>query len=313
MPKSIDTLSLDEALSVLSCNSARQCRSLFGSEYKNLIREAPVNPNYKLKNYTYSKALMSLITAEPSLAMMLIWGIVGSVTIAIPSLAIICLFSLGIFAISGLIYFIITLQEEKRKQASTQDFFQISALKDKCADLVMQKYEQEIPNIRRLIPRSYARNNYEDDEPVSSPLKPATGITLLVSTTLFGTYYIGASALIAAFGLTASFAFLTGPIAIGVCLGVALGIGLYFGYAHYRNLQNKTQTQTWRKEVTENLTLKQQACDNMQLVASLTRRNSPQEVYLPRAKPPLFTRSPNEVQSPANCYGTFGRRLRSSL
>src|SRR5438046_2324769 len=115
MPKTINNISIDEAFKILDCKNIDYFKGLFSdADYASLLSNLEVPAKYKTNDSAFSQALQTF-TGEPSLATMMIWNIVGSITIAIPALSIIAIVCLGLLVPSALIYFLVTYHEIKRK------------------------------------------------------------------------------------------------------------------------------------------------------------------------------------------------------
>jgi hypothetical protein len=81
--------------------------------------------------------------------------------------------------------------------------------------------------------------------------------------TLFGTYYIGANAIIGAFGAATIASAMIGPIGLGIAIGVCLGIGLFFAYKCYQTCKENEKTKKYEKILCAQLDTKYKKCHQL--------------------------------------------------
>lgn len=279
MPNSFRDLTLHDAFTILDCKDVKQLEHTFSGkelDIQQLLDETLPYHKYHAPSPTFSQCILATLTKEPTLPSMMIWSIVGSVTLAVTSLAIVTLATLGMMATAGVVYSIVTYFELKRKQKKINQFFQLGVLKMNCADFIISHYNKEISqsanmNLSAALPDLCLHEYHYDDQRRPKHMMRATGVGVLVATSLLGTYYVGTSAVLLAFGLSTAFALMASPAAIGLGVGAALLAGLYFAYKHFKSLKNKDHLKQLQDELTDEVNSRHRKCHELRVMIPVVR------------------------------------------
>lgn len=95
----------------------------------------------------------------------------------------------------------------------------------------------------------------------SSQLKESLGISLLLGSVLFESYYLSTVAIVTGLGLGAALVPLSGPIGLSIALVVTILIAGYFGYQHYHYSKRKDVQEKEHKQHQKMLNQKYHLCN----------------------------------------------------
>lgn len=276
MLKSIDDLSIDELWEIAKCKRIANLNRHFNkATCDNLLVESRRRDLGFLKNsHSFNDIILTLTLHEPSLPIIMLWNIVGSVTLFLTSLAIITIFTGALLLFGLIVYGVITPYELKDKNQEDRDFFDLDDLQTKCHQKLLTHYSilLDNPNLATLSDDTEPLDFV--GQPIKTSIKNSVGCGLLVTVSAFCTYYIGTSAVLLAFGLAASFATLTGPIGILVAIGVSIALGVYFGIQEYRHLRYLNNFEYKKAGVTQRNEKNQQKCNRLKKLVDDRNENA---------------------------------------
>lgn len=191
-----------------------------------LIEAAP--PKRLIKNKTI-QALLLPLTDESSYPLMLLWSIIGLVSVGtLPLLISTAIMLVTSLSISGF-FFYANYKEMVRRENKINKTYYLSELLNQAADRYLANQDLQIEATQR--PQYTAKNKL-------SLIKEAIRPSLTITTSLFGTYFMGLNAIFSALGFTVLSA-TAGPVGIVIGLGVAVATGIYFGFTHYKKLSKE--------------------------------------------------------------------------
>lgn len=146
----------------------------------------------------------------------------------------------ALFIAIGIIHFATTYDELKKQEDKSDRACQLLAFKSACADAYIRK-NRPIQSLDLEGADSTALEKVEVDKNRWQRVRNALGAMVVVSATLFYTYYAVTLSLTVAFASAAFVGAMCGPIGIGVALGVAFAIGAYFAFKKYQLDKNNKQ------------------------------------------------------------------------
>lgn len=234
----LEAFSIDDLYYVMDSMHNAEIRAKFdGSQVKELYNNVPI-PKLPKINIT-SRAIFSAITEGPSCSLVILWSIIGLVSLSLISLSILTAVFICLLISTGAIFFYSTMRESKRENHKASKEINLLELKLICANEIFrrQKYQmakEKIPQAA-LSEKVFSLNLEKPIKNKFPHLKKSIGATLMVTPMLFGTYYFVTTGILAAFGLTTISGILTGPIGIGIAIAAALCIGIFFGYKLYQS------------------------------------------------------------------------------
>lgn len=272
MPYTLNTLTNKELFFILECKNLNRLINYFSQDKaEDLLTEANNLKKIEIDKNKITQSFMSF-SDGPNYPMLALWGTLEVMSISfIPLTIITILTSLLVLGLSG-IYFYSTYQELARETEKIQRFFKLAYLKQRCADLLLERLNNE-----------YERKAIENDQPIRKEwqikpqpqpqnieekvnknrlprLRNAIGTALVVSTTLVGTYYFGTSTIITAYGLTTVAAAMLGPFGLAAAFLVAFSLGAFLGYKYYKASTNEQRIKQQQKQLENINELKRNEC-----------------------------------------------------
>ena len=213
-----------------------------------------------------TQSIFSAITDAPSYPLLVLWSIIGLITLKVVTLSLLTGGLGALMLVTGGLFYVATYREQKIAAKKNDKTFQLLALKNKCADLLTTQLQEKLgvepepdeEEENSALPAEPEAPEVKPDKKWLPKIKDAVKAALMVGTTLFGTYYFGTCAIIGAFGVTAVSTAMLGPIGLGAALAVTFAIGIYFGYKHYQenkaNVAIKKQQKTIIAEIKDKTT-----------------------------------------------------------
>lgn len=283
-----DDLSDEELYFILECD---KFKFILLTLQKKIPREKWIATARQYYQADYNKSLISQsifssINDAPSYSFMTLLSIVGTISLKAFTLSFLTAGFAAVTLLAGVIFFIASYNEQRNKNVQDQKFFDFAAIKIQCAEEIIRRHQLDLANIDPQ--KHYSLNmSPEIAAHVSRPFvyrngskldkaKPALAAGLLTATMAFGTYYLGVTAIVAAFGAAAAAALMTGPIAIGIAIAAAVGIGIFCGIKQYQMnvLNNKIEKQ--QKHMDQYFYFKRTQCYELQkLVHQNSAENKP--------------------------------------
>lgn len=270
MPFTLSTFSNQDLFFILDCKNFKELITKYGKmPVKQFIEEASRLIQIEINKHKISQSLMTF-SDGPNYPMLALWGILEVITLDLIPLTILSGFIfILVLGLSGL-YFHSTYQELKKEAEKTKRFFILANLKQQCADELIARLSIEIE--KKLI-----NNNVQTEwrvKPVPEPaniqnkieknnlprLRKAISTTMLISTTLVGTYYFGTSTIITAYGLTTLASAMLGPVGLAAAFIFSFALGTYFGYKYYQACKNDEIIKEQQKQINNTNEIKRQQC-----------------------------------------------------
>lgn len=236
-------LSDDELFFILRCEKLRHIVDKFSNRFTldNWLEDAREHYEADFGTSLISQSIFSSLNDAPSYSLMTLLAIIGTVSIKVFALSILTAGFSTIMLLTGVIFFIASYQEQRDEMKKARKFFDFATIKIQCAKELIRRQEIQLgnmhvqPQLKTFEPDIHLKPFVYKNSGKLQKIKPALGAGLLTATMLFGTYYLGVSAIIAAFGAAAAATALLGPIGLGVALGAAALLGIYCGYKQYRS------------------------------------------------------------------------------
>lgn len=239
MSISFDQVSNEELFLMLDCDDLKEIERKINKEKLKII----ITQGHYQTNYPRNKMLQVLtttLTDAPSYSLLLLWSVIGLLSLTILPLSIITAGFGSIMLIASGIYFLSNFRELNKLLKKVNDFFKLASIQLAASEeLIKRQYAQISFKNDELQERVTMRNNFvlKPETKFSNRLpkiKESVGTTLMLGSTLFGTYYLGITAIIEAFGLSMIVGAMAGPIGIAIALSASFAIAAYFGYKHYQ-------------------------------------------------------------------------------
>jgi len=245
----LKTFSTEELYFVLDTNHAKELKIRFGTNRTTSLLEQVQKPSPQ-KIHPLSRSLFAAITEGPSCMLVILWSILGLVSLNVFALAIITIMFAVLLISTGTMFFHATYNELTRDNKRAIKQAQLAEVKLLCATEVYKRQRHEL-KVRHL-PSVHLTEHlfaYHKDKPLKNllpHLKKSLGAALMITPMIFGTYYFAMSGIFAAFGLTVAAAIMTGPIGISLAIVGSLAIGIYFGVKLYQACK---QEETFNKRL----------------------------------------------------------------
>lgn len=225
---SLENYTDKELLSILQCNKLHELYDVLNEEKaNNLFLSIQALPPIRPIPNKVIQALLVPITDTSSYPLILLGSIIGLVSGGTLSLLISTGIILSTSLILGGFFFYSNYKEMQKKERKINKLLHLYELKNEVADLYLHRKGLQIDLIE--IP-SYANKNE------ISLVKTSVRACMLITTSLFGTYFLGLNAAFSALGFSLVSVSM-GPVGIIFGLGLALTLGIYFGSRHYQMLK----------------------------------------------------------------------------
>jgi len=290
----LENLSTEDLFSILEAENKKEIAKRFGAvttrEWLATYNEY-IYPNKS--DSKVSQSLFSAITDAPSYPLLVLWSIIGLITLKVITLSLLTGGLGALMLVTGGLFYVATYHEQKIAAKKIDKTFELLALKNKCADLLTARLQE------RLGVEASEENSLPYEPPAEKSnrkwlprTKDAVKAALMVGTTLFGTYYFGTSAIIGAFGVTAVSTAMLGPIGLGIALTITFAVGIYFGYKHYQETKANAEIKKQQKLITAEIKEKTDKCHDL--------RNKIEQSYTMKTQLALLqTRSAHVTPKPA--------------
>gem|GEM_PF-4110642 len=278
----------DGLYAIMQCQDFAALKKKFPPRYKGLKKvgqalHAKSSLANRLRFKTIDESLLNLI--NPVTAVALIIDALFTLTASL-SLASIVAATGGfgiLFGVVGVVSFIGTYRGIEATEKEERKEEELLLLKKACAELYLAKHpEVQKPQQAVPPPKTADKNRWQK-------ASDSLGTLMLVSSTLFYTYYALTLAISVAFAGSALAVALTGPIGLGVALAVAFGVGLYFGYKRYQVYKENDRLQLERKNLTADYEIEFNLC------AGVQRKKEHQ--LSPKPSPPASPKQQHRIDS----------------
>jgi hypothetical protein len=137
-------------------------------------------------------------------------------------------------------------KELKQRDKKINQCYQLLAIQNECLETYLKKHEQQSADLETETENEIVQ---KPDKKRWQKAKDTIGSAIIVSSTLFYSYYAVTLALTVAFAGFAFVSAMTGPIGIGVALGIALVAGISIAYMKYRQDSKNQILKNNRKEM----------------------------------------------------------------
>lgn len=272
MANPLDGYSNEFLFSIFNCDSLAKVENKFGKEKVNELFAMPKH-RYEIKhsNNAVIQSLAATLSDSPSYPLLILWTILGLLSFEIIPLTLLTIGIGMITLITGSIFFTATFRAIKEGIKKSNNEFKLFAIQLHVADELIERQYTIIhdapPNLQHTIQshRDFVlKSNFSDHNKLSK-INKALGATMMVGSMLFGTYYLGVSGIVTAFGLTTVIAgALGGPLGIGIALILSFSVAAYIGYKHYQVYQHGSIIKKQKKEMTHTIEEKYTFCYDLQ-------------------------------------------------
>lgn len=268
-----EDLSTEDLFLILKTENTKQLKTKFGAVTTREFIQGIHHHRYPRKmTNKVSQSIYNAITDAPTYPLLILWSVIGLITLKVLTLSLLTGGLGTLMLVTGGIFYVATYYELKKEAQKNDKFFWHAAIRNECADVLLKRLRGELHNKYNL--NSLDAPEIDDDTDSELPLnlsdkkvlpriKDAVKASLLVGSTLFGTYYFGVSSIIAAFGLTAISTAMLGPIGLGIALAVTFGIGIYFGYKQYQISKSNQTIKKIQKHKLAKLDAKIDKCNEL--------------------------------------------------
>lgn len=201
-----------------------------------------------LQSYGITHSLFSSLNDAPSFTIMTLLSIISITTLSVLALSIFTGLLAGAMIIAGVIYFVAGYREKQNELNAERKFFLFAEAKTEALNELLRRQNPDHANDPEFNFRPEEGFVYRNKD-VFAKLKPAVGAGLLTASVLFGTYYLCASTIVAAIGVTAVAGAMAGPIGLGIALGIAVVIGAIYAYKVYQTALNEDKSEKLKKHI----------------------------------------------------------------
>lgn len=273
MAMTLEQLSESDLLNIVNSKKWSDLEAAFSkAELQQLIKEVkhPVAANHP--NNKISQSLLTALTDAPSYPFIILWTLVGLVSLSVIPLTLITAGFFALTLISGGIFFYSSHNDLKKEAHKIDNNLRLTALKIACTKELIKRKTFEIDaelsdkntvNLQDLLRFNPLPKLIYKDKNKWTRIKNSLGAATMISSILFGTYYLGIGAVVTAFGLTSVASVLLGPIGIGVMLAVACLIGIAFGYKCYQAQKNSEELRKQQKQMQQELNSKNEEYEEL--------------------------------------------------
>lgn len=251
----IHSLSDEELMSIMQCDKSQDLYNTLDKRIADTLYSKIQEHSNQISILSkHTQALFIPITDASNYPMMFLWGIIGLVSMGTLSVVIGTLIMVATSLIVGGFFFHSNYLQLLSKENKLNHFFQLYNLKDQCADLYMER--KNIVLSMDETPSYIYKNKMH-------LIKDSIRSGLLVSSTLFGTYFLGFHGIFTALNLTPVISATLGPWGIIVGLVVALGAGIYFGAKQFYASKQEDEYKFEKKCLKALVHKKKSLCDGM--------------------------------------------------
>lgn len=249
----LNDLNTSQLRHILSASKLNDLYTLMDEETVDslIVYGNTIAPSMRRKNKLL-QAISLPLTDPSSYPLILLWSVLGVVTLSVLSLII----STGIMALISLLigglFIYANYKELLRDERRNKKYCCLYALKNKTADLLLERHGLAIKT--QYIPEYTNKNR-------ALLIRDAVNTTALICTTLFGTYFLGVNAILTAFEATAAAGVTIGPLGFLVGIGLAVFISLYLGYHYYQSLKADDYRKYQKKCLTTVVEKKRAVCE----------------------------------------------------
>ncbi|TAL65315.1 MAG: DUF1097 domain-containing protein [Legionella sp.] len=220
----LEKFSDEELFKILNCTKLSLLHKLVSNDKIQGIYETIKNtPSVRRIPNKILQALLDPIANTATYPFLILWSLIG-IAAGIGTLpATLCIaFLILSSSIIGGFNFYANYKELQKKEFKLNKILLLSELKNQAADLLLKRLEIKMELVD--VP------DYPDRKELTFILE-SIKVGMLISTSLFGTYFLGFLSLFSSI--------LISPLGLLIALGVALGIGVYFGYYHYQMIKQE--------------------------------------------------------------------------
>ncbi|HTM64541.1 MAG TPA: hypothetical protein VL360_08625 [Gammaproteobacteria bacterium] len=274
-----EELTEEELYFILECDKLKYIVAVFNSSnrqkkitHDKWLQAARSQYQFEPDKGIIGQSIFNSLNEAPSYSFMTLLSIIGMAALKIFALSFLTAGFSALMLFTGGIYFASSYKAQKDKEDKDRKFFDLASIKLQCADEIIRRHELSLKfrplnegcdlylsdDVRKLVIKPFEYKNKDKFDKFKSSL----GAGLLSFTMLFGTYYLGACTLIAAFGLATTIAL--GPIGIGIALGVAAIIGGYCGYLQYKSDVLAEKIDKKQKKLMNYFNYKRHTCYHLQ-------------------------------------------------
>ncbi|MFC7782566.1 hypothetical protein [Legionella taurinensis] len=210
-----------------------------------------IAPKMRRKNKLL-QAISLPLTDSSSYPLILLWSVIGVVTLGVLSLLISTSIMALLSLLMGGLFIYANYKELHRDELKNQKYCCLYALKNKTADLLLERNGLAVKT--RRIPEYINKNR-------ALLVRDAVNTTALICTTLFGTYFLGVNAVLTAFEAAAVAGLTIGPAGFLIGIGIAGFISLYLGYHYYQSIKADDYSKYQKKCLTTIVEKKAAVCE----------------------------------------------------
>jgi hypothetical protein len=282
-----------ELFAILECSNLKDIIELLGTEELateigvNAIEEAPRLKavkarliRYSRKHYTaklkpnlISGALFFSLNDVSSFSFLTLLTIIGNITFPMLALSILTGgFAAASIALSS-IFFIAYYKRQKNAIRDAEKFFDFATIKSMCANELIARQKLELADV---IEHKHLRIDINHAVKLHKPKifsyknkerflhgTDALAAAVLTGSMLFGTYYLGISSILTAFGVVAASAAMTGGIGLAIAGAVAVGVAIFCFIKVYKSVVNADHIEKLQAHIGEEFEKSRTDCYNL--------------------------------------------------
>ena len=267
----LDDYTDEELEKILTCDEMRDLKVYFSEDARSerLVRLIRGRIVIKHRYTNNRKAVFNALADYPSYPSYPLGILLGIITITqigfIPLLVLTSLFTVMTTALL-IIYYLSSRKSMARETNRSDKALQLDIFKLYCLEELNYRHSRRnlslvnhpvniVPPSLETFSDKLQNNFYANSKDTIGNIKPAVGVGVFASYTLFCGYYLSVHTIATALGFSAFAGILGGPISLGVAAIVFAGIGIGFGIHYYYMCKEKERSMRLQKDVNHRVNL----------------------------------------------------------
>ena len=256
-----DNFSDEELLALLDCKTLKKIKRRFRHKVKPDLWTSFVQEHDASLHFPdmIEETLFHSINDATNISLLILLTIIGNITLELIPLTILTIACSLITLPTIIIFFISSYRENNQELEKNKKEVDCIVVKMECANELTNRHKASLAaqSDNQLPPFKY------ENKHIFAKLRKALGFCLLITSTLFGTYYSGGAILVHAFGAVTASSIMLGSVGISIAFGLALAIGIFCGYKNYQALVKKEEINKYMKYQNEVIDDKRDACSSL--------------------------------------------------